>query len=82
MREPGVACVELARGKVNAVDGQMYDDIAATFDALSDDQEVRAIILTGRGRIFCAGNDINEFRTMSTISGDIGGCHRGPDWYE
>ncbi|WP_439030722.1 enoyl-CoA hydratase-related protein [Gordonia terrae] len=71
MRESGVACVELARGKVNAVDGQMYDEIAATFDALSDDQEVRAIVLTGRGRIFCAGNDINEFRTMSTISGDI-----------
>lgn len=29
------------------------------------------IVLTGRGRIFSAGNDINEFRSMSTASGDI-----------
>lgn len=69
--ESGVALVELTRGKVNAIDGQMYDDIAATLEALSDDQDVRVIVLTGRGRIFSAGNDINEFRTMSTVSGDI-----------
>ena len=71
VHQPGIALVELSRGKVNAIDGQMYEDIAATFDALSDDQDVRVIVLTGQGRIFSAGNDINEFRTMSTVSGDI-----------
>lgn len=35
MPEPGIALVKLSRGKVNVIDGQMYDDIAATFDALS-----------------------------------------------
>ncbi|MFT4398259.1 enoyl-CoA hydratase-related protein [Gordonia lacunae] len=71
VHQPGIALVELSRGKVNAIDGQMYEDIAATFEALSDDQDVRVIVLTGHGRIFSAGNDINEFRTMSTVSGDI-----------
>ena len=67
VHQPGIALVELSRGKVNAIDGQMYEDIAATFDALSDDQDVRVIVLTGQGRIFSAGNDINEFRTMFSV---------------
>ena len=48
VHQPGIALVELSRGKVNAIDGQMYEDIAATFDALSDDQDVRVIVLTGQ----------------------------------
>ncbi|AVZ40306.1 MULTISPECIES: enoyl-CoA hydratase-related protein [unclassified Dietzia] len=66
----GIALVELARGKVNALDGHAYRRIAETFDALSDDESYRAVILTGRGRVFCAGNDLNEFRTMDGGNGD------------
>ncbi|ORM35991.1 enoyl-CoA hydratase-related protein [Williamsia sp. 1135] len=68
--EPGIALVELARGKVNAIDTQMYDEIAQVFDILSDNQDIRAIVLTGRGRIFCAGNDLGNFRVMDAVSGD------------
>ncbi|PYE12799.1 short chain enoyl-CoA hydratase [Williamsia limnetica] len=69
--EPGIALVELARGKVNAIDTQMYDEIAEVFDTLSDNQDIRAIVLTGRGRIFCAGNDLGSFRVMDAVSGDV-----------
>ncbi|OZG27421.1 crotonase [Williamsia sp. 1138] len=69
--EPGIALVELARGKVNAIDTQMYDEIAEVFDVLSDNQDIRAIVLTGRGRIFCAGNDLGNFRVMDAVSGDV-----------
>ncbi|MBA4021203.1 MAG: crotonase [Gordonia sp.] len=69
--EPGIALVELARGKVNAIDTQMYDEIAEVFDVLSDNQDIRVIVLTGRGRIFCAGNDLGNFRVMDAVSGDV-----------
>ena len=57
--EPGIALVELARGKVNAIDTQMYDEIAEVFDVLSDNQDIRAIVLTGAGRAFCSGADLS-----------------------
>lgn len=69
--EPGIAVVELARGKVNAIDTQMYGEIATVFEALSDNQDIRAVVLTGRGRIFCAGNDLGSFRVMDSIGGEI-----------
>lgn len=69
--EPGIAVVELAHGKVNALDSAMYDAIADVFDTLSDDAEVKVAVLTGRGRIFCAGNDLNEFRVMDATSGEV-----------
>ncbi|AWH92948.1 crotonase [Dietzia lutea] len=67
---PGIAVVELARGKVNALDGAAYRAIAEAFDRISDDERFRAVILTGRGRVFCAGNDLHEFRTMDGSNGD------------
>ncbi|SNT46829.1 enoyl-CoA hydratase-related protein [Rhodococcoides kyotonense] len=69
--EQGIAVVELARGKVNALDSAMYDTIATVFDELSDDTDIKVAVLTGRGRIFCAGNDLNEFRVMDAVSGEI-----------
>lgn len=67
----GIALVELARGKVNALDGHAYRRIAEVFDELSADESYRAVILTGRGKVFCAGNDLNEFQTMDGGNGDI-----------
>ncbi|NRI67106.1 crotonase [Rhodococcus sp. MS16] len=69
--EPGIALVELARGKVNAIDHRMYGEIADIFDGLSDDSTVKAVVLTGRGHVFCAGNDLNDFRSMDSTSGEV-----------
>ncbi len=53
-----VATVTLDRPPVNALSPEMQAQIIRTFDRLSDEPAVRAIILTGKGRVFCAGADI------------------------
>ena len=66
----GVALVMLDRPPVNAFDGEMYIEIADLFrnpDVLGDD--LRAIVLTGAGKHFCAGNDLDEFATMTPENG-------------
>ena len=58
----GVADVRLNRPeKLNALDAAMFDAIAATGDALRADPEVRAVVLSGQGRGFCAGLDLGIF---------------------
>lgn len=57
--EGGVAHVELAReGKFNAMDGEFFRAIGDTFRALGADPKVRAILLSGRGRHFTSGLDL------------------------
>ena len=57
--EGGVAHVELARpDKFNAMDKEMFAAIGDTFRALGSDPAVRAILLSGRGRHFTAGLDL------------------------
>ena len=53
-----VAVVTLDRPPVNALSPAMQEQIIRVFDRLSDDPSVRAAILTGKGRVFCAGADI------------------------
>jgi 2-(1,2-epoxy-1,2-dihydrophenyl)acetyl-CoA isomerase len=65
----GVLTITLNRPEVlNAFNGPMH---AALKGALEDagDPEVRAVVLTGAGRGFCVGQDLNEFKEAA---GDIG----------
>lgn len=58
-REAGVAQVELAReDRLNAMDGEMFAAIGEAFESLGGDPSVRAILLSGRGRHFSAGLDL------------------------
>lgn len=66
----GVADVRLARPPANAVDREMYIEIAELFsnpDVLGEG--LQAIVLSGEGNHFCAGNDLDEFATMSPDNG-------------
>src|SRR5687768_18136308 len=57
--EGGVAHVELAReNKFNAMDGDFFRAIGDTFLSLGADPKVRAILLSGRGRHFTSGLDL------------------------
>lgn len=58
--EDHIAVVRLDNPPVNAHSAQMLADIPAMMDRLSDIDEVRAVILTGAGRVFCAGADIKQ----------------------
>ena len=55
-----IALVTLDRPPVNAMNLAMHADLRACFDRLSDDPAVGAVILTGAGRVFCAGADMKE----------------------
>ena len=57
--------VTLDRPPVNAVNQEMYREIKALFDELSTDSSVDVVILAGAGKHFCAGNDLDEFMTLS-----------------
>ena len=54
----GIADVRLARpDKLNALDHQMFTALVDTGRALAADRSVRAVVLSGEGRAFCAGLD-------------------------
>jgi enoyl-CoA hydratase/carnithine racemase len=64
-KEDGLAIVTLARGKVNALDEAVVDELRACFEALAADAQTRGVILTGRGKFFSFGFDIPEFLSYS-----------------
>lgn len=57
--EPGLALVTLNRpDSLNAIDVAMLDDFDKLFETLSNDDTIRVLILTGAGRGFCSGADL------------------------
>jgi enoyl-CoA hydratase len=61
---PSVAVVSLARPPVNALNRAMRETLVSVFDSLQERDDVRAIVLTARGKVFCAGADIKEKQTL------------------
>lgn len=59
--EDGVATITLNRPeKLNAFNTQMMRDLINVFDVTDGDDAVRAVIVTGAGRAFCAGADLSS----------------------
>ncbi|MFI0355836.1 crotonase/enoyl-CoA hydratase family protein [Actinomadura sp. 9N407] len=70
----GVADVRLNRpDKLNALDLATFRALADTGDALAADASVRAVVLSGEGRSFCAGLDFASFNAMAGERPDGGG---------
>ncbi|WP_420475887.1 enoyl-CoA hydratase/isomerase family protein [Noviherbaspirillum sp. ST9] len=60
-----IAMVTLSNpGKLNAIDISMWHGLAETFHALSADESLRCIIVTGAEGNFAAGADIEEFSSV------------------
>ncbi|HZO95110.1 MAG TPA: enoyl-CoA hydratase-related protein [Candidatus Baltobacteraceae bacterium] len=60
-----VATITLARPQAyNALTADLLDSLLATFRALERDAAVRAIVLTGEGKGFCAGQALDDARTI------------------
>lgn len=65
-RDGAVARVTLERPQLhNAFDEALIADLTAAFQALGDDASVRAVVLTGAGRSFSAGADLNWMKRAS-----------------
>jgi enoyl-CoA hydratase/carnithine racemase len=60
----GIATIRLDRPKMNALNAQVQDEIAAAAAQVSADRAVRAVILYGGERVFAAGADIREMASM------------------
>jgi 2-(1,2-epoxy-1,2-dihydrophenyl)acetyl-CoA isomerase len=60
-----VACITLNRPeKLNAFTARMHEELHAALQQVRAEETVRALLITGSGRGFCAGQDLNE-RAMS-----------------
>ena len=57
----GVATLTLDREKrLNSLTFEVYDELARAFETLDQHDDVRAIVITGRGRGFCSGGDQDD----------------------
>ena len=56
-----IATVTLERGKVNALNEPMVEEVTATFQSLEKDAAVKSLILTAKGKFFSFGFDVPEF---------------------
>ena len=64
--EQGVADVRLVRvDKMNALDDAMFEALAAAGERLKTEPGLRAVVLSGEGRAFCAGLDMGNFGRMA-----------------
>ena len=54
---------------LNALNSQVLSDMSQAFDELQRDDEVRVIVITGAGRAFAAGADIEEMANLNMIEG-------------
>ena len=66
-----VAHVHLNRpDKMNALDPAMFEAISETGQRLASDAAIRAVVLSGEGRAFCAGLDMASFASMASDAGE------------
>ena len=70
--DEGVAHVRLARpDKLNALDKEMIDRLIEAGQALGKAKGLRAVVLAGEGRAFCAGLDLASMSTPDPQAADI-----------
>ena len=68
--EDGVWRVTLQRSGGNCIDQIMYGELISCFRSPDNYMtDVRAIVLTGSGKHFCTGNDLEEFASMNPENG-------------
>ena len=77
--EQGIATITLNRpDKLNAYTTEMGDEVVAAFARTRDDADVRVAILTGAGRGFCAGVDLDHLKAHRAGGNASQGPKLGP----
>ncbi len=71
--ESGVALITLNRPeKMNACSGDLLKGLATAYTRCDEDDEIRAVVVTGAGRAFCAGADMTDAANTFDVSGSGG----------
>ena len=66
MIEPGLARLTLNRPRLfNALSEEMLLALQASLDSIAGNPAIRAVILQGAGKAFCAGHDLKEMRVQA-----------------
>ena len=67
----GVVTITLNRPEIhNAFNDQIINDLTREFQSLDSDDSCRMVVLTGAGKSFCAGADLNWMKGMANYSDD------------
>lgn len=75
----GIADVRLNRPeKLNALDSGMFEALIETGRDLAADRSLRAVVLSGEGRAFCAGLDVQSFAGRSDVPNLLDTSDGGP----
>ena len=65
----GIALLTLSRPeRLNALTFQMFSDLRRFCDDVAHDDSVRVVVVTGAGRAFCAGLDLDDAATLSAMT--------------
>ena len=64
-KHDGMTTISLTRGKVNALNGMVVDELRKHLETMKSDPKVHAIILTGQGKFFSFGFDVPEFLSFT-----------------
>jgi enoyl-CoA hydratase len=68
-KENRVALLKLNRPDVrNALDGETYQEFAMAIEEIKNDTQLRAVVITGEGKSFCAGLDLKFAATLKDYS--------------
>jgi enoyl-CoA hydratase len=59
-RDGGVEIVRLDRPPMNALSGELLDELAGAVESLGKDPDLKAVVVTGSERVFAAGAEIGE----------------------
>ena len=63
-QQPGIGTLVLNREPTNALTRQVYRELAAAAEEVSQRADIAAVILFGGHEIFCAGDDVPELHTL------------------
>lgn len=69
---PHVALLEIDNAPVNALDHGMFRTFVEVLDRAEKDPDLRCIVITGRGRAFCSGEDLNDLAASGEGLGTFG----------
>ncbi|UJL45431.1 enoyl-CoA hydratase/isomerase family protein [Virgibacillus sp. NKC19-16] len=64
--EGSIGIVTIDRPPVNSLNLQAYDEIKKTFEMINSDRTVRVVILRAEGKVFIAGNDVNDISSITS----------------
>jgi 2-(1,2-epoxy-1,2-dihydrophenyl)acetyl-CoA isomerase len=66
--EKGVLSITLNRPKANAFNLEMIDAVSGALKQAARDSQVRCVLLSGKGNVFSAGQDVKDFRERGDVS--------------